>query len=130
MNVTNHLNYGTWALSSVFSKNRRSIGASAALGFLGTLPFAAVRQSLGGGPPAAVCGAAYWEGGKGCAVGCTIHSADHNQYEKKLGIPIWLARVEDRLFEGMSNKSAKAWPEQFLRAINPGADLNKVRAPF
>ena len=29
----------------------------------------------------------YWEYGKGCAVGCTIHSSDHDSYEKELGIP-------------------------------------------
>ena len=23
----------------------------------------------------------YWENGKGCAVGCTIHSSDHKNYE-------------------------------------------------
>lgn len=24
----------------------------------------------------------YWEDGKGCAVGCTLHSSNHNAYEK------------------------------------------------
>ena len=28
----------------------------------------------------------YWEGGKGCAVGCTIHGSQHKNYEKELGI--------------------------------------------
>jgi hypothetical protein len=31
----------------------------------------------------------YWEKGKGCAVGCTIHSGDHAKYETELGIPRW-----------------------------------------
>jgi hypothetical protein len=72
----------------------------------------------------------YWEDGKGCAVGCTIHSGEHKAYETELGIPQWLARVEDRLFEGMPNKDAKLWPERFLDAIKPGVDLEKVKAPF
>jgi hypothetical protein len=33
----------------------------------------------------------YWERGRGCAVGCTIHGSDHTQYETELGIPEWLA---------------------------------------
>jgi hypothetical protein len=72
----------------------------------------------------------YWEEGKGCAVGCTIHSSDHNSYEKELGIPEWLARVEDTLFEGMSLEAAKAWPEKFLKEIPLGVDLNQIKVPF
>ena len=37
----------------------------------------------------------YWENGKGCAVGCTIHSRTHARYETELGIPLALARLED-----------------------------------
>src|SRR5712692_7450214 len=29
----------------------------------------------------------YWEDGKGCAIGCTIHSGDHAEYEPRFGIP-------------------------------------------
>ena len=72
----------------------------------------------------------YWENGKGCAVGCTIHGSQHSKYESELGIPEWLARVEDSLFEGMSNKKAKKWPFRFLKAIKPGADLEAAKAPF
>ncbi len=28
----------------------------------------------------------YWEGGKGCAVGCTIHSGRHDDFDTELGI--------------------------------------------
>jgi hypothetical protein len=72
----------------------------------------------------------YWEEGKGCAVGCTIHSSDHSSYEKELGIPEWLARVEDTLFEGMSTNKAKLWPEKFLKAIPIGVDLNQIKVLF
>ena len=75
-----------------------------------------------------------WEG---CAVGCSIHSlniklgknygtGNHSVYEKELGIPKELAYIEDALFEEMSVKDSKTWPERFLKAINPGADLSKV----
>src|SRR3990167_8252221 len=78
---------------------------------------------------------------KGWAVGCSIHSlnvklkknyelADHSVYEKELGIPKELAYLEDVLFEEMSVEESKIWPEKFLKAINPGADLSKIVAQF
>jgi hypothetical protein len=71
-----------------------------------------------------------WENGRGCAVGCTLEAYDHSRYPTELGIPEWLARVEDTLFEGMPKKKAMLWPERFLAAIQPGVDLEKVKAPF
>ena len=59
----------------------------------------------------------YWEDGKGCAVGCTIHGEAHIKYETELGIPCILARLEDVLFERMGNGHAKEFPVQFLSAI-------------
>ena len=72
----------------------------------------------------------YWEDGKGCAVGCTVHSGNHAAYETELGIPQWLARVEDRLFEGMTNGTSMTWPIRFLEAIPVGADLQPLLIPF
>lgn len=71
-----------------------------------------------------------WENGKGCAIGCTLHSYNPWDYETELGIPDWLARVEDKIFEGLSKEDAQSWPGRFLSAINPGADLEKSKAPF
>ncbi len=76
-----------------------------------------------------------------CAVGCTIQSyndrrgktfntSDHSVYEKELGIPRIIARLEDRLFEGMKLKDAKGFPVKFLNAITPGADLSMVWSKF
>ena len=39
----------------------------------------------------------YWEDGKGCAVGCAIHSDEHAEYESRFGIPQMLARLEDSI---------------------------------
>lgn len=72
----------------------------------------------------------YWEEGKGCAVGCTVHSDQHGAYETELGIPTWLAKLEDRLFEGVSNKYAVTFPEKFLKAIKPGANLDSIKNEF
>ena len=72
----------------------------------------------------------YWEKGKGCAVGCTVHSGNHGDYETQLGIPRILARLEDGIFESLSNGKAQEWPERFLSAIKPGADLSLVWPKF
>ena len=52
----------------------------------------------------------YWEDGKGCAVGCTVHSDSHAAYEAQFGVPQMLARLEDTIFEGLPNDEAKKWP--------------------
>jgi hypothetical protein len=75
----------------------------------------------------------YWENGKGCAVGCTLHSNQHAAYETELGIPEVLARLEDGLFERIYPHNAafaKSWPEKFLKAPKPGADLSMVWPQF
>lgn len=72
----------------------------------------------------------YWENGRGCAVGCTIHGSDYKAYETELGIPEWLARLEDTIFEGLPLDRAKLWPEEFLKATPVGAELDKIKGPF
>lgn len=78
----------------------------------------------------------YWENGKGCAVGCTIENDGglnndwHGRYEKALGVPRVLARLEDRIFEGLTNGEAKEFPLRFVKAINVGADLSLVFYKF
>lgn len=70
-----------------------------------------------------------WADGKGCAVGCTLERYEHDQYPIELGVPEILAHLEDTLFELIpcTDKAAwSAWPERFLAAIRPGADLAGV----
>ena len=74
---------------------------------------------------------------RGCAVGCSIHSINHRLgkkyatnnhvvYEIELGIPVWLARLEDTIFEGLPDKDSQAWPEKFIKAIPVGIDEEKL----
>jgi len=83
----------------------------------------------------------YWEEGKGCAVGCAIESinkltkqslnhSSHIELERAGICPEWLARLQDTIFEGLTEAQAKEWPLEFARAINVGSDLNKVKLPF
>ena len=62
----------------------------------------------------------YWEGGKGCAIGCTVHSDDHGAYETELGMPEWFAHLEDTIFEGMSVEVSRRFPLDLLSAIPIG----------
>ena len=64
----------------------------------------------------------YWKGGRGCAIGCTIHSSDHSTYERALGIPEWMAYAEDVIFEGVHLAKSHDWPRAFLEAIPVGFD--------
>lgn len=72
----------------------------------------------------------YWENGKGCAIGCTIHDSNHARYETELGIPQWLAKLEDKIFESLPDEHAKHWPSKFLNVIHVGADLERIKAPL
>lgn len=72
----------------------------------------------------------YWENGKGCAIGCTLYSGSHINYEIELGIPEILAYLEDIIFESLPNDLAKTWPLQFLAAINVGVDLSLIWPKF
>jgi len=72
----------------------------------------------------------YWENGKGCAVGCTIHSSQHDRYETDLGVPEWLAHLEDTIFENLSNGEAKTFPLEFLESIPVGVRLEPVKWKF
>ena len=82
--------------------------------------------------PGRITQGAYWQGGRGCAVGCSIHDfrkgyeADHSLYESLFGVPEGIARLEDAIFKGLPLAEARSWPLRFVRAIPEGADLTRV----
>src|SRR3954468_9774981 len=67
---------------------------------------------------------------RGCAVFCTVGSYSHGAYEAKFGIPRMIARLEDNIFENLPKGEWESWPERFLQAIQPGADLSNVGNEF
>jgi len=73
-----------------------------------------------------------WTIGRGCAVGCLTHDPDggHEEYPVQWGIPEELAWLEDSIFETLPFEDALVWPERFLAAIEPGADLSGVHAAW
>lgn len=72
----------------------------------------------------------YWEEGKGCAVGCTVHSDRHDAYQEELGIYRHLALIEDSIFENLPNEEAKEFPLQFLNAIPVGVNTDLAFKKF
>lgn len=67
-----------------------------------------------------------WENGKGCAVGCTLENYDRKRYPIELGLPEWLAYLEDRIFECLPKEEALLWPAKFLEAVPIGVDVEIV----
>lgn len=59
----------------------------------------------------------YWEKGKGCAIGCMVHSSNHIDLERIFGIPEWLSLLIDRLFEKMENKYSKEFVMDFTKVV-------------
>ena len=72
----------------------------------------------------------YWQAGKGCAVGCILHSSNHSEFEERFNIPEWFARLIDEIFEGLPNEEAKEFPINVWKAIPEGKNLDKVRWKF
>ena len=72
---------------------------------------------------------------KGCAVGCSLRSLNkmhgatdidadtdtHARYPTELGWPLWLAYLEDHIFEHLPVDLAKTWPRRLAEAIPVGA---------
>jgi hypothetical protein len=68
-----------------------------------------------------------WDGSHGCAVGCTLNQYSHSAYEDELGLPQWLAHLEDRIFEGLPAGDAQRFAVDLLESVPVGADVENVR---
>ena len=78
---------------------------------------------------------------KGCAVGCTIDSLnlvlkksystdEHLVFEEAIGVPEWLARLQDKIFEGLPLGDNSQFAVDFLDAIPVGVNLNPIKWKF
>ena len=72
----------------------------------------------------------YWENGKGCAVGCILHSDNHSEFEERFNIPEWFARLIDEIFEELPNEEAKEFPINVWKAIPERKNLDRVKWKF
>ena len=78
---------------------------------------------------------------KGCAIGCTIDSLNivlgksydtsrHDVLEEAIGIPVWLARLQDVLFENLPNRENSQFAVDFLDAIPVGVNIEPIKWKF
>lgn len=78
---------------------------------------------------------------KGCAIGCTIDSvnkifgrsyktSEHKVFEEALGIPEWLAHIQDSLFEALPIGDNSQFAVDFLEAIPVGVNLEPLKWKF
>jgi hypothetical protein len=72
----------------------------------------------------------YWDGARGCAIGCVLHSGDHMAYETQLGLPVFLAYMDEHIFEQLPLEEAKGWPLRFIEAVPVGVDLDLIFPRF
>jgi hypothetical protein len=72
----------------------------------------------------------------GCAIGCSLRSlnllqgkqhdldtSQHHRMPSELGWPLWLAYLEDNLFENLPYELAKTWPRRLAEAIPVGVTV-------
>jgi hypothetical protein len=74
--------------------------------------------------------------GKGCTVWCALNNGDlkegynHKAFETILGLPEWLARLQDVIFEGLNVDDAKWFSSQWPKSIPVGKNLDPVKWKF
>jgi hypothetical protein len=75
----------------------------------------------------AVVQGGYWNGSRGCFIGCLAHSSDALALQDKFGLPLPLVRLCERVFEDLSENEAKAFFAAFPAAVGrDGKDLSRV----
>jgi hypothetical protein len=69
---------------------------------------------------------------KGCSVGCFTKDPDggHDKYPALFGLPEWVARLQDSIFEGLAQKDRAWWHVALFTTIKPGQDMEKVFPRF
>lgn len=76
------------------------------------------------------------EGGKGCTVWCALNDGsmkygyDHSVFPEVLGLPEWLAHLQDTIFEGLNEEDSRWFSSEWVEAIPVGKDLDPVKWRF
>ena len=76
------------------------------------------------------------QNGKGCTVWCALNNGDiqygytHSSFPEVLGLPEWLAHLQDIIFEGLSINDAKQFSSDWPKAIPVGKNLEPVKWKF
>lgn len=69
----------------------------------------------------------YWDGGKGCFIGCLTHSNDPRKAEARFGLTVPIMRIAENIFEAMPDEDGRAFFAAFGDAVGEdGKDLSRV----
>jgi hypothetical protein len=66
----------------------------------------------------------------GCFIGCSLHSGNHDEFPRLLGLPEWYGRIGERIFEGLPRGEHLTFPLEVYEATPVGVDLDPVRDRF
>jgi hypothetical protein len=73
----------------------------------------------------------YWNGERGCFIGCLAHSSDATKLQDLYGLPLPLVHICERVFEGLPAYDAKAFFAAIPDAVGcDGKDLSRVHWEF
>lgn len=71
-----------------------------------------------------------WEDGKGCMIGCALHSYDHSKLPEAIGVPESVGHLVDAIFEGLPPGEAEQFSDDFWSAVKTGSNLSQVADKF
>ena len=73
----------------------------------------------------------YWDGSKGCFIGCLAHSNDATKLSDLYGLPLPLVRICENIFENLPAEDAKCFFAAIPAAVGrDGKDLSRVHWAF
>ena len=73
----------------------------------------------------------YWDGSKGCFIGCLTHSSDPKPAFERFGLPEPLMRIAESIFEGLPDNEGRAFFAALPDAVGcDGKDLSRVHWAF
>ena len=79
----------------------------------------------------AVLQGTYWDGSKGCFIGCLAHSSDATALGEMYGLPLVLVRICENVFERLPADDAKSFFAAIPDAVGrDGKDLTRVHWAF
>ena len=73
----------------------------------------------------------YWNGSKGCFIGCLTHSSDPKPAFERFGLPETLLRIAENIFEALPDEEGRAFFAALPDAVGrDGKDLTRVHLAF
>lgn len=70
------------------------------------------------------------QSGKGCTVWCSLNTYDHSLFPTDLGLPEWLARLVDSIYEKLSPERSSEFSLAWPKVIPEGSDLTLIENQF